>query len=62
MWPYTHAKFEVASSNGLGVDSFTKQHISWQSSWGQGHTNIAQYPLCHLTYTHTKFEVATSNF
>ena len=28
--------------------------------WGQGHWNVAHYPLHHVTYAPTKFEVATS--
>ena len=33
----------------------------WPRPWGQGHTNIAQYPLHHVFYPSTKFEFATSN-
>ena len=31
----------------------------WPRPWGQGHTNIAQYPLHHFFYPPTKFEFAT---
>ena len=57
-------KFEVAMSNGLGGDAFTRKYIisPLTLTIGQGHTgNIAQYHLHHMTYAPAKFEVAMSN-
>ena len=53
---YSATKFEVATSNNLGGDTFTRKYIIWQ-----GHTEFYQYPLHHVTYSATKSEVATSN-
>ena len=50
---YLATKFEVATSNRLGGDTFTRKYIITQ--------NVAQYPLHHVTYSATKFEVGTSN-
>ena len=58
------AKFEVATSNGLGGDAFTRKYIISPLSLtiGQGHIrSVAQYPLHHMTYEPAKFEVALSN-
>ena len=57
------AKFEVATSNGLG-DAFTRQYIIslWTPTLGQGQTqNIAQDPLHHMTYASATFEAAMSS-
>ena len=58
------AKVEVVTSNGLGVDTFTRKYINSPLilTLGQGQTrNFAQYPLHHITYAPVKFEVAMSN-
>ena len=47
------AKFEVATSNGLGGDEFTRKYIISR--------NVTQYPLHHMTNVPSKFEVAMSN-
>ena len=47
---FSATKFEVATSNRLGGDTFYKK-IHY----------VAQYPFHHVTYSPTKFEVATSN-
>ena len=60
---YSATKFEVAKSNHLGGDTFTRKYIIYpliltlgiKVTW-----NVAQYPLHHVTYSATKFEVATS--
>ena len=57
-------KFEVATSNRLGGDAFTKKYIIslLTLTLGQGQTrNVAQYPLHHMTYAPAKFEAAMSN-
>ena len=48
---FAAAKFEVATSNSLGEDAFTRKYII---------ENVAQCPLHHLTYAPTEFEVTTS--
>ena len=58
------AKFEDATSNGLGGDAFTRKYIISPLTLilGQGQTRkVAQYPLYHMTYAPAKFEVAMSN-
>ena len=58
------AKFEVATSNGLGGDAFTRKYIIslLTLTLGQGQTqNVAQYPLHHMIYAPAKFEAAMSN-
>ena len=58
------AKLEVAISNQLGGDAFTRKYIisPLTLTLGQGQTqNINQYPLHHLTYAPAKFEAAMSN-
>ena len=58
------AKFEVATSNSLGGDAFTRKYIISLLilTLGQGQTrNIAQYSLHHMTYAPAKFEAAMSN-
>ena len=47
---FAPAKFEVATSNSLGEDAFTRKFI----------LNVAQCPLHHVTYAPTEFEVTTS--
>ena len=59
---YPATKFEVATSKGLGGDTFTRKYIIWPLTLTVNVTrNVAQYPLHHVTYSTTKFEVATSN-
>ena len=58
------AKFEVAKSNHLGGDAFTRKYIIslLTLTLGQGQTrNVAQYPLHHMTYAPAKVEAAMSN-
>ena len=52
---YSATKFEVATSNYLGGDTFTRKYGVKVTQ------NVAQYPLHHATYYATKFEEATSN-
>ena len=57
-------KCEVATSNGLGGDTFTRKCIIslLTLTFGQGQTrNVAQYPLHHMTFAPAKFEAAMSN-
>ena len=57
------AKFEVATSNGLGGDAFTRKYIISLLilTLGQGQIhNVAQYHLHHMTYAPAKFEAAMS--
>ena len=70
---YSATKFEVATSNGLGGDTFTRNvtdrrkdgrrtDFTTKLELGVKVTqNVAQYPLHHVTYSATKFEVARSN-
>ena len=59
---YSPTKFEVATSNGLGGDTFTRNVTLFDLDLGVKVTrNVAQYPLHHVTCSPTKFEVATSN-
>ena len=52
---YAHAKFEVAMSNGLGGDAFTKKiHYMTFDLWVKVTQKVAQYPLHHITYTAIK--------
>ena len=53
---YTPAKFEVAMSNGLGGDAFTR---NIQGDLVKNHMNHC--PLLHVPYEPAKFEVATAN-
>ena len=55
---YALAKFEVATSNSLGGDAFTRKYIFSAFKVTQ---NVAQYLLHCLTYAPAKFEVAMSN-
>ena len=48
---FAPAKFEVATSNSLGEDAFTRKYVT---------LNVAQCPLHHVTYAPTEFEVTTS--
>ena len=57
-------KFEVATSNGLGGDAFTRKYIIPPLTLTLGHRdtpNFAQYPLHHMTNAPAHFEVAMSN-
>ena len=54
------AKFEVATSNRLRGDAFTRKKIIslLTLTLGHGQTgNFAQYPLHHITYAPAKFEL-----
>ena len=56
-------KFEVARSNRLGGDTFTRknQYLTFDLDlWVKVTQNVAQYPLHHVTFSATQFEVATS--
>ena len=58
---YSATKFEVATSNSLGGDTFTKKNTLFDLDlWVKFTRNVAQYPLHHVTYATTEFEVATS--
>ena len=60
---YPATKFEVATSNRLGGDSFYKKihylifHLDLRVKVT---LNLAKYPLHHVTCSATKFEAATS--
>ena len=54
---YASAKFEVATSNGLGGYAFTRKIIVEVKV----RQNVAQNALHHVTYAPAKFEVAMSN-
>ena len=56
------AQFEVATSNSLGGDAFTRKYIlSLLTLTCHGQTeNVAQYPLHHMTYAPAKFDAAMS--
>ena len=53
---YSATKFEVAMSNGLVGDTFTRNTIEVKVTG-----NVAQYPLHHVTYSAATFEVAMYN-
>ena len=58
------AKFEVATSNRLGGDAFTRKYIISLLTLTLGHGQtwkVAQYPLHNMTYAPAKFEAAMSN-
>ena len=57
---YSATNFEVAMSNGLGGDTFTRNTLFDLDLGVKVTQNVAQYPLHHVTYSPTKFEVATS--
>ena len=50
---FAPAKFEVATSNSLGENAFTRKYIICT-------LNVAQCPLHHVIYAPTEFEVTTS--
>ena len=54
---YPATKFEVATSNRFGVDTFKRKYIIWSLTFTR---NVVQYPLHRVAYSATKFEVATS--
>ena len=71
---YAPAKFEVATSNRLDRDAFTRiysmasrsleilHYLIFDHDLGVKVTqNVAHYPLHHVTYRAAKFEAATSN-
>ena len=41
---FAPAKFEIATSNSLGEDAFTRKYIIWPWPWGQGHTKCCPVP------------------
>ena len=41
---YAHVKFEVATSNGLGGDAFTRKTLYDLELWGQDHTACSSVP------------------
>ena len=43
---YAHAKFEVATPNGLGVDAFTRKYTIWPWPWGKGHIKCCLVVAC----------------
>ena len=53
---FAPAKFEVATSDSLGEDAFTRKYIITFKVT----LNVAQCPLHHVTYAPTEFEVTTS--
>ena len=55
---YPPAIFEVATSNNLGEDAFTRKTFDFDPKVTQ---NVAKYHLHHVTYAPAKFAVATSN-
>ena len=57
---YASAKFEVATSNGLG-DAIIRKYSIDLDLRVKVTQDVAQYPLHHMTYAHTKFEVSLSN-
>ena len=58
---YTPAKFDVATSHGIGEDAFTKKAL-FDLGFGVKVTrNVAQYPRHLVTYAPAKFKIATSH-
>ena len=53
---FAPAKLKIATSNNLGEEL----HLQ-ESTFFEGHTNVAQYPLHHVAYLPARFEVATSS-
>ena len=51
---FAPAKFEVATSNSLAEDAFTRKYMKVKVT-----QNVAQCPLHHVTYAPTEFEVTT---
>ena len=58
---YSGTKFEVATSNNLGGDAFTRKYIFDLNLGIKVTQKVVQYPLLHETYSGTKFEVVTFN-
>ena len=59
-----YAKFEVATSDRLRGDAFTREYIISLMSLTLGREQtrkVAQYPLHHMTYAPAKFEASMSN-
>ena len=54
---FAPAKFEVAMSNSLGEDAFTRKYIFDLDLQVKITLNVAQCPLHHVTYAPTEFEV-----
>ena len=57
---FTPAKFEIATSNSLGEDAFTRKYIICLDIQVKVTLNVAQRPLHHVTYAPTEFEVTKS--
>ena len=70
---YLGTKFEVATSNGLGGDAFTRKYIILRCIYKKIHyltfdldigakvsQNVAHYPLHYATHLGTKLKVAMS--
>ena len=57
---FAPAKFEVATSNSLGEDAFTRKSLFDLDLQVKVTLNVAQCPLHHVTYAPTEFEVTTS--
>ena len=53
---YAPAQFEVASSNSIGEDGFTRKYIGVKVT-----QNVDKYHPHHVTYAPANFEVAMSN-
>ena len=59
---YVPANFEVATSNSLSGEAFTRRKKIFDLDLGVKVTrNVAQYPLNPVTYPGTKFEVTMDN-
>ena len=58
---YISVKFEVAISNGLGEEAFTKNTIYGLGLWVKVTQNVVQCPPNHMTIAPAKFGIATSN-
>ena len=60
---YPATKFEVARSNHLGGDTFTRKYIIWSltlTSGSRSHKMLPSTLYIYVTFSATKFEVATS--
>ena len=58
---FAPAKFEIATSNSLGEEAFTRNSIFDLDLGVKVIQNVAQYPVHHVNHPATKFEVARSN-
>ena len=57
---YAPSKIEVARSNSLGGDVFTRKKHYLTLTWSRSHEMLPSYPLHHVTYTPANFEVPSS--